>query len=1482
MTINRCFKYIIRTLIWGIFILYIGASIFLNLPYAQQKIASMVSTSLEQILKTDVSVGHVSLDVFRRIIVEDVLLKDRNGCDMISVSRLSARYELLSLLKEKITINSIQLLGFSVQLNKETPEADINIQFLLDAFSRKDTLEEKSNVDLRINSVLIRRGNVSYDIQSIPETPGLFNPSHIGIEDFEATISVKALRTDSLNATVRRLAFSEKSGFELKKMGVRLVADNKNLKINDFIIQLPNTIVGLDNMEVKFDSLHHLPQMTSDVCYNGELNASLYLPDLSFIVPKLEGLTIPLQIKTSFQGKGKEFDLTNFSMEDEKGMEIQGNALVSDWDAGRNMYLKAQLSKFTIESSGLKYLFHNLTGTFSPILERLGFINFKGSTNGALHNLHIDGELGTSAGVLKADLLVNTDEMQKRIYTGKLLSDNLNFGKILDNEKIGTSQFNVEVKGLDMKGRYPETYIKGIVSSLDFSNYKYKDITLDGNYKDGGFDGHLSLNDENGYVRLDGIFNLTKDVPTLNLHASVRNLRPNKLNLSDKYIDSDISFDLNADFAGKSVDDMTGCILVDSLLLNAPDDKGYFLEKFSLIAFQEDINEKMLKVESSFMDMIVRGDYSYLSIPNSIMRMLQRNLPSLLISKDVSEVTNDFQFDIHVKDTELFEKMFFIPIELHMPASFSGYINDSEERLHIEGYFPKLSYNGKLYESGTFLCENLSDGFNCQFHGSMLLGSGAMLNLSVDAKAEHDRIKTIFNWGNNTDVTYSGQWSTLARFSKSEIDSMALRTDIEILPSTIVLSDSIWKVRPSHVGIDKECVEIDNLLIERPGQYLRINGNITDEYTDSCIVDLKNIDVKYVLDMLRFEAVQFGGLATGKVLLKQMLDTPVMNASLHVRNFTVNEGLMGDADIQGVWDSELPGIRLKADMKEEMISATRVTGYVSPKLKALDLKIEADSTNVDLLSPYLDGIFSELNGRVNGNVRLHGGFKSLDFEGGVSVLMDAKLDALNTYFQIHNDSVRLDSGIFALDNVRIYDREGNIGRVKGALRHSHLRDLKYSFDVQTNNMLLYDTQDDTSELFYGKVYGSGNVYVEGGNNTMTVNTTMTTGPNTTFTYINGSSSEAATNQFITFIDKTPRRIQDSIQTEIYHYSDLHEEKKDDGPSMDLRINMKIDANPNANVKVIMDPVAGDNITARGNGNFQVDFYNKGDFRIFGHYTVDEGMYKLNMQDIIRKDFSIQSGSTVTFTGDPYQANLDVQAIYTVNSVSLSDLTIDASQNQSTVKVNCIMDLTGSLASPTIKFDLDLPNVSEEDREMVRSLVSTEEQMNTQIIYLLGIGKFYAYNYADNPNRSSATSSLAFSTLSSQLNNMLSQVMENKSWNIGANLSSGQDGWNGMEAEAILSGRLLNNRLLINGNFGYRENVMTNTNFIGDFEAIWLLTPNGEFRIRGYNQTNDRYFSESTLTTQGVGLIYKKDFNKWSELYRMFTRKRNEENEQKQK
>lgn len=1479
MVSSRRLKYIVRILVWGIIGIHIGIVVLLNIPSVQGKLASIVSAELRKLLNTEVSVGHIELGWFNRLHIEEVKLKDLQGDELLNVHRLSARFEVKPLLDGKIVINSVQLIGFDARLEKETPESVPNFQFVLDALASKDTTNQSPNLDLRINSVLINRGEFSYDVLSEPDTPGKWNGSHIGVRNLSASISLKALRNDSVHAIIRRLSFEEQSGLQLEKLSAKLLANNKQLNLSDFTIRLQSSALSMDSVEVRYDSLQNLPKLTDDVSFKGQLNGSFVLKDLAPIVPVFKGLDRPLGLALAFNGQGKNVEIPLLSLSDSRHLEIKGNASVIDWNAKRDMFLQAKLANLFVTKAGIDYFMKGLTGSVPSILQRLEYVQFKGGADGYLHDLQVDGLLQTAAGTLNANMLINSDVNYNRTYSGGLMSEGLHLGKLLGDSKFGHTQFNIEVEGFNYQNKYPESYIKGIISSFDYSDYRYENITMDGIYKDGGFNGHLALDDENGAVQIDGIFNVAQRVSDFNLKASVRNFRPNALNLSDKYVDSDISLNLTADFTGSSIDDVNGRILLDSLVMNTAGKQSYFLDNLSITAGHVS-GEKEIQVLSPFLTAVLRGDYSYQTVPASILRTMQRYIPSLVSwKKEKGTPSNNFQFDIRMDNAEFFKELFYVPLEVHMPLMLKGYVNDTDGRMRLEGSFPSLTYNDTRYDSGTLLCENPDDHFDCRLRGSMLMNSGAMLTLSVDAEAEQDRLKTTVNWGNNTDVTYGGRLAAVTRFSKTEGKSPILQADIDILPTNVVLNDTVWNIRSSHVAIDSGRVYIDNFLFERPGQHLRVDGKITKEPTDSCIIDLKNVDVQYVLDIVKFDDVEFGGLATGKVYLKNILEKPDLKTRLNVHNFAVNKGLMGEADIKGVWDNDLPGIRLDADIEEKDLSRTRVTGFVSPKRKALDLRIEADSTNLDLLAPYFEGIFSELDARANGLVRLHGGFKTLDFEGGVRVKLDTKIDMLNTYIQLHDDSVYINHGEFVLKNARLFDREGNSGRISGALRHTHLKKMTYDFDIQGDNLLIYHTNDPGDLLFYGKVFATGDISLKGGNNALNIDANITTGRNTTFTYVTGLTTEATSNQFITFVDKTPKRLQDSIRTEFYHFADARKNKEDDGPPMDLRINMLIDATPDAAMKVVMDPVAGDNITARGNGNFQVSFYNKGDFRMFGNYVIDQGMYKLSMQEIIRKDFALQSGSTVTFTGDPYQANLDVKASYTVNSVSLSDLSTDASLTQSTVKVNCIMNLTGSLANPTIKFDLELPTVSEEDRELVRSATSTEEQMNTQIIYLLGIGKFYAYDYAETSNRSSsATSSLAFSTLSGQLNNMLSQVMENKNWNIGANFSTGQEGWSDVEAEAILSGRLLNNRLLINGNFGYRENVMANTNFVGDFEAIWLLTKNGEFRLRGYNQTNDRYFTKSTLTTQGIGFIYMKDFNRWNDLFQWLMRKQNQKKE----
>ena len=292
------------------------------------------------------------------------------------------------------------------------------------------------------------------------------------------------------------------------------------------------------------------------------------------------------------------------------------------------------------------------------------------------------------------------------------------------------------------------------------------------------------------------------------------------------------------------------------------------------------------------------------------------------------------------------------------------------------------------------------------------------------------------------------------------------------------------------------------------------------------------------------------------------------------------------------------------------------------------------------------------------------------------------------------------------------------------------------------------------------------------------------------------------------------------------------------------------------------------------GVLRASYFNKGSFDIYGNYIVDHGVYKLTIQNIIKKDFTFQKGGSISFGGDPYNAALNLKALYVLNSVSLADLNIGRSFSNNNVRVNCLMNITGNPNSPKVDFDLDMPNMSNDIKQMVYSLLNAEEEKNQQVLYLLAVGRFMAQNKNNNATgetpqysqTSLAMQSFLSGTISQQLNSVLSNVINSSNWNFGANISTGTEGFNNAEYEGLLSGSLLNNRLLFNGQFGYRDNANATTSFIGDFDLKYLLFPNGNLAINVYNKTNDRYFTRNSLNTQGLGVIMKKDFTRISDLF----------------
>ena len=1437
-----------------------------------------VAEELSDLLNTRVTIGRINIGLLNRIIIDDVLLDDQDEQEMLKVTRLSAKFDIMPFFKGKISISSVQLFGFNINLQKKTPDSPPNFKFVLDAFASNDTVKKDNSLDLRINSILIRRGRMAYHVLSEEETPGKFNAKHIHLQNIIANISLKALSKDSINLGIKRLSLDEKvSGFSLKKMSLKLVANSRQTSIDNFAIELPETSLKLDTIHLIYDSLKAFDRFTEQVRFSFRtLPSQITLKDISPFLPALSHFKEPISLDMEVKGTVNQLTCSHLEITaDNRQFRLKGDVALQDLSHPQDAYVFGTLSELTATTRGVGFLVRNLSHDYNgvpPVLERLGNVSFRGEVSGYFTDIVTYGQLHTDLGGVNMDLKLSSDKSKGLFaYSGAVKTTDYKLGKLLANEQLGEITFNLDVHGRHVTDRLPVVELKGLIASVDYSRYRYENITLDGEYKQGGFNGKVALDDPNGSIYLNGDVNVSSRIPTFNFQAIINKLRPHDLNLTSKYPDTEFSLKLRANFTGGSVDEMIGEINVDSLEFMSPE-KQYFMNNMNIRASKQN-NENQLRLTSEFLTASVEGKFQYHTLPASILNIMRKYVPSLILPpKKPIETHNNFQFDIHIYNTDILSTIFDIPLTVYTHSTLKGYFNDPLQRLRVEGYFPRLQYKNNFIESGMILCENPSDHIRARVRLTNLKKKGAV-NLSLDAQAKDDNISTTLNWGNSAAVTYSGQLAAVAKFLRTEGEKPLLKAMVEVKPTDIILNDTLWQIHPSQVVVDSGKVDVNNFYFSHQDRYVRINGRLSDNPQDSVKVDLKDINMGYVFDIASIsDDVNFEGDATGTAYASGVFKKPVMNTRLFIKNFSLNQGRLGDLNIYGEWDNENRGIRLDASIKDISTTPARVTGIIHP-LKpesGLDLNIEANELNLKFLEHYMKSIANDIKGRATGKVHFYGKFKGLNLDGAVMTDASMNFDILNTHFAIKDTILLAPTGL-TFNNIHISDMEGHSGRMNGYLHFQHFKNLNYRFEIQANNMLVMNTKESTDMPFYGTVYGTGNALLTGNAiQGLDVNVAMTTNRNSIFTYINGSVASATSNQFIKFVDKTPRRtIQDSIQI-ISYYEQLQQKRQEaeEEQKTDIRLNILVDATPDATMKIIMDPVAGDYISGKGTGNIRTEFYNKGDVKMFGSYQINQGVYKFSLQEVIRKDFVIKNGSTITFNGAPLDANLDIQASYTVNSASLNDLIPEESSSiiqQPNVKVNCIMNLSGILVRPTIKLGIELPNERDEVQTLVRNYISTEEQMNMQILYLLGIGKFYTEDARNNQN-SNVMSSVLSSTLSGQLNNALSQVFETNNWNIGTNLSTGDKGWTDMEVEGILSGQLLNNRLLINGNFGYRDNPMANTNFVGDFEAEWLINRSGDIRLKAYNETNDRYYTKTNLTTQGVGIMYKKDFNKWSDLF----------------
>lgn len=598
--------------------------------------SSFIAKELTEVLGTKVMIGRINIGLLNRIIIDDVLLDDQSGQEMLKVTRLSAKFDIMPFFKGKISISSVQLFGFNISLQKDTPDSPPNFKFVLDAFASKDTVKKESSLDLRINSILIRRGRMTYHVLSEEETPGKFNAKHVQLQNIIANISLKALSKDSMNLGIKRLSLDEKaSGFSLKKLSLKLVANNKQTNIDNFVIELPETSLKMDTIHLVYDSLQAFNHFAEQVRFSFRtLPSQVTLKDISAFVPVLSHFKESLALDMEVKGTVDQLTCSRLEITaDDRQFRLRGDVSLQDLSHPQDAYVYGTLSELSANTRGVGFLVRNLNQNYNgvpPVLERLGDVNFRGEISGYFTDLVTYGQLRTSLGNVKTDLKLSTDKSKGLFaYSGAVKTEDFKLGELLANEQLGEITFNLDVHSRHITDRLPVVELKGLIASIDYSRYRYENITLDGEYKRGGFNGKIALDDPNGSIYLNGDVNVASKVPTFNFLAVIDKVRPNDLNLTTKYPDSEFSLKLKANFTGGAVDEMIGEINVDSLRFTAPD-KKYFMKNMNIRATRQN-NENQLRLTSEFLTASVEGKFQYHTLPTSILNIMRKYTPSLIL-----------------------------------------------------------------------------------------------------------------------------------------------------------------------------------------------------------------------------------------------------------------------------------------------------------------------------------------------------------------------------------------------------------------------------------------------------------------------------------------------------------------------------------------------------------------------------------------------------------------------------------------------------------------------------------------------------------------------------------------------------------------------------------------------------------------------------------------------------------------------------------
>ncbi|WP_419869875.1 translocation/assembly module TamB domain-containing protein [Chryseobacterium sp. CT-SW4] len=1393
----------------------------------------------------------------------------------VNFKELSTKVNKLDLENNAYHIGNVLLSGANINANLYLPSENANPKTTQE--QPVSTVSEKEKpMYVLLGKLILDDVKVAYNNTAIAPTSQGMDFNHLNFSKMNLELRSFKMENNGFAGTVSSAEIQEARGLNIQKFTTDFVYGDQEAYLKNLYLQTPKTVLR-DEVILNYNSIEQLTENPGAVKISANIrNSKIGFSDILNLVPTLKNTapfnTYPnaiLNVDAVAKGSVNDLLIQNFKLSGLDQLKVSASGRIKNAMDPDHIYYDLKVGELSSSSKTI----YNLVpkNTIPSNISLPSFFSVQGTAKGTTEVVNTNLKLTSTLG--NAALVANVDMRRKNheLYDVKANLQNLQVGKLIQNKDVGaiTAQISTKGEGFDFKTAKAD--VKGLVSSVTYNGYRYQNMNLAGKINRGAYQVALNSKDPNANLDLTASGMYDEKKPTVKLNGSIHKLDVNKLGFySDPMI---IAGNIDGDFTNLDPDYLNGYLNLQNFAIS--DTKEVFpIQEFNLKAVSTaDLNQ--ITFNSQIADVELSGKYKLTQIFGALQQTInqyyqfQKPDPSLKIDPN-----QHFTFNAKIKNDDLIRK--FVPdLKSFETINLTGNYDADTQKIEVDGQIPQVLYGSNTIENASLKITNENQALQYTLDVAALKSESFALNkVNINGDIADNTINYNITTKDDKDVTQF----LIAGNAKSLNDI----TEVSLNPDGLKLNYTDWTVaQDNKIQISSKGILADNFRLSNAGSEILLQSE-TDTPNSPLNISLKDFKIETVTEMIKKDTLLARGTINGTAQIRDLANNMTFTSDLNVSDLFVYGSPVGNLAVKV---NNNTANTLNADIAlSGNDNDVRITGDYNTSSSSFDLNMAINKLQMKTAQGFSMNAINNTEGYLSGNLKITGTTEQPSILGKVKFnnvgLMIAQT---GSDFRNINDEIDFTSRGIEFNRFKINDKDGNSLVVNGQVLTQTYRDYTFNLDVNAKDFKVVNSEKSNDAMMYGILSIDAGLHIRGNLDLPKVDGRLAVADNTDFTFVLPQSSPSLQERdgIVEFIDQDQVALNKTIKTD-----SINTKSKIQG--MDVSVNIEV--SKEAKMSIVIDKANGDFVKLQGEAELTGGMDASGKMTLVGVYEVEKGSYEMSVS-ILKRKFDIQKGSTITWTGEPTSAIMDITAVYKteVAPIDLVEQQLEPSvvnQYKQKIPFSTLLKMKGELLKPEISFDI----TTDEKNSSVSSDVTTtvnqkliqlrtqESELNKQVFALLLLNRFIGENPFQSDAGVSAESMARQSVsklLSQQLNNLASGLIKGVDLNFG--LESSEDYSTGekntrTDLNVDISKKLLNDRLkvTVGSNFGLEGDARQNentTNIAGNVTVDYSLSKDGRYMLRAYRKDEYQVALQGQIIETGVGFIITLDYDKFRDIFK---------------